>query len=455
MNKHAYPGSRDIITRIFSDLNNAEIPYVVLRNYEGLPDIVGHDIDLLVSENHLDTFTQLFLSIINSKEWAVVQRQSRYGFVSFIIISPESIDGQTISLKWDLWAPITWMGIPWIDSKRILKGRKLYSDLFYIPSAGAESASLLLKDLIHGKCIKETYFERIRNFNSEDPHTFSSVLNNYFGSSLVNKLSEWVDAGEWQEIQDSAPFLKHLLFKKMFLKHPVQSCAGFLRFILGHISDYLKGRNRVFVCFIGPDGSGKSTISSLVLDAMQDIFDDRIYFHGHFGILPTLSDFLQSTKKQNKSEEKPITDKPTSLGKFPAAVMIVYYSLEYLLGFFFIKIHRRKYDLVVFDRYYYDYAIQPGPFTMDSLFLKALLIGIPKPDIIVFLKSPAVTIYNRKPELSIQEISRQINVCDRFVTTVHNPCIVDNTQPKELVVQLIRLKIIEILRNQIRERHAS
>jgi thymidylate kinase len=135
-------------------------------------------------------------------------------------------------------------------------------------------------------------------------------------------------------------------------------------------------------------------------------------------------------------------------------VMIFYYSLEYFLGFFLIKIQRRKYDLVVFDRYYYDYIIQPGPFTTDSLFFKALLIGIPKPDIVVFLKSPAEIIYHRKPELSIQEISRQIRICDTIISNVHNPSIVDNTQPKEIVVQIIRSKILEVLRNRARETYA-
>ncbi len=237
--------------------------------------------------------------------------------------------------------------------------------------------------------------------------------------------------------------------------HPIRSCIDLLRFILGHITDYFKGRNRVFVCFIGPDGSGKSTISSLVMEAMQDIFDDRKYYHGHFGILPPLSDFFfPSNKKEIKPEEKPITDTPKTVGKIPAAVMIFYYSMEFLLGFFLIKIQRRKYDLVVFDRYYYDYAIQP-PFTKDSFFFKALLIGIPKPDIIVFLKSPAEIIYHRKPELSIQEISRQIEICDYFMTKVHNPCIVDNTQPKDLVVQTIRSKILEILRDRAWEKHVG
>jgi thymidylate kinase len=190
--------------------------------------------------------------------------------------------------------------------------------------------------------------------------------------------------------------------------------------------------------------------------AMQDIFDDRKYYHGHFGILPPLSNFLPGNKKQTKSEEKTLLDEPITLGKLPAAMMILYYSLDYLLGFFFFfKIQRRKYDLVVFDRYFYDYAIQPGPFTKDSLFYKALLIVVPKPDIIVFLKSPAEIIYKRKPELSILEISRQIKVCDEIITNFHNPCIVDNTQPKDLVVQTIRLKILEVIRNWVREKHAG
>ena len=446
MNPPTYLNSENLIIKIFSALNDMNIPYVVLRNYEGLPGDVGHDIDLLVDENNIDNFKKIFIKTILLYEWSIVQNQSRFGFFSYIIISPKLSDLKIESLKWDIWAPITWIGIPWINSDTILANRKLHSNLFYIPSSGAESASLIIKDLIHGKSIKKKYFEKIKRLCIKDPDNFSAVLLSFFGNSYVTTLKRWVIVEEWQKIQNSAPFLKRTLIKRSILKHPYNTFAGFIRFIIGHTCDYIRGRNRIIVSFLGPDGSGKSTISLNVMEASNDIFEDVRYYHGQFGYFPRLSIFLPENKNKDATEEKQDNNIIRPLGKLPSAIMIIYYSIEYLFGLLLIKIQRRKCDLVVFDRNYYDYVIQPGPFTMDSLLFKTLLLLMPKPDITVFLNSPANVIFKRKPELNVQEISRQQMICEQIIYNNSNSWIVDNTLPKEIVVQTIRSKIIEQIR---------
>jgi thymidylate kinase len=307
-----------------------------------------------------------------------------------------------------------------------------------------------LKDLIQGKNIKMTYYDRIKNLHFQDTNNFSLVLTQFFGSVPVKKIDAWITNEKWSEIEQHIAFLRHSLVITAIQKHPIRSFSGVLKFFFGHLYDYCMGRNRVFICFIGPDGSGKSTISSLVMDAMQDIFDDRKYFHAHFEILPPLSWLIPRRNSEDKSEKTKLTENVKIPSKFPTAVMVLYYSLEYILGFLLISIRRRKFNLVIFDRYFYDYAIQPSPFSSDCLFFKTLQIGLPKPDIVIFLKSPAEIIYQRKSELSIQELSRQIKICNHIMTQVQNPCIIENTQPKDLVVQIIRSKIIEIIQNRVR-----
>ena len=73
MVKYSFEKSRALILRIFRTLDEEKIPYVVLRNYEGLPDTIGHDIDLLVSEDFSDRCSELLLVITRREGWFITQ----------------------------------------------------------------------------------------------------------------------------------------------------------------------------------------------------------------------------------------------------------------------------------------------------------------------------------------------------------------------------------------------
>ena len=444
--------SNVIIKEVFTSLNNNSIQYVVLRNYDGLPDVVGHDIDLLVEEESLDLFIRIFNRVIRDNGWISIQIQNRFCFVSFIVTPVSHEHSPFVTLKWDIWAPITFNGIPWIDAKKILVNRKLYSGLFFIPTPGAESATLLLKDLIQGKIIKPVYFNRIRSFYLADPKQFKSVLTGAFSTDITDELGFAIQNENFDSIERKSSQLKKVLVKQSITVHPLSTFFCFIRFITGHLKDYLNGRNRVFICFIGPDGSGKSTISQMVIQSIQDVFADVQYFHGHFAILPPLSSIHSGSKNKPKKQEARIRNrKGKILGKIPASLMMMYYSLDYILGFFWIFICRRKFDFVIFDRYFYDYIIQPIPFTLQSPLYRFLLALIPKPDIVIFLQSSAEIIYQRKPELSIPELTRQIDICNQVVQNLEMAYTVDNTQPKDIVVQMIRRRILEVLIKNAKE----
>lgn len=445
--------SSEIIKEIFNALNTDSVPYVVLRNYEGLPEVVGHDIDLLVGEESLDLFIQVFNRIIRDGGWISIQKQHRFCFVSYVITPMSHEHSPIVTLKWDIWAPITFNGIPWIDAKKILAKRKLHSGLFFIPSPGAESATLLLKDLIQGKNIKPVYYDRIRNFYLADPEQFRSVLTDAFSTDITDELGSAIQNEYYDTIERKASLLKKTLVKQSVTHHPVSTFFRFIQFITGHLKDYFQGRNRVFLCFIGPDGSGKTTISQLIIQSMQDVFADVQYFHGHFAILPPLSLLSGSMNEPKKQEASIINEQKKIMGKIPASLMMIYYSLDYILGFFWIFVHRRKFDFVIFDRFFYDYVIHPMPFTPRSYLYRFLLALVPKPDIIIFLRSPPEIIFQRKPELSIPELSRQIDICNQVIQGMNTANTVDNTQPMDVVVKMIRGRILEMLIKNAKERY--
>lgn len=72
--------------------------------------------------------------------------------------------------------------------------------------------------------------------------------------------------------------------------------------------------------------------------------------------------------------------------------------------------------LVVGDRWAYGYIVQPLPlrFAGPEWLARTAIALMPKPDLIVNLAAPAEIVHNRKPELSVPDIRREMEAWSRL-----------------------------------------
>lgn len=154
------------------------------------------------------------------------------------------------------------------------------------------------------------------------------------------------------------------------------------------------------ICFLGPDGSGKSSIISTLL-SKQLPFRRHDYFH------------LTPLKPSNSLVEKP--NIPSRNNEYPfiiSFIKLIYYFFMYNISWL-INIYPKKIQssLVIFDRYYDDLLIDPARFRYKGSvkiiqFVKRI---IPSPDIYFILTASPDIIFKRKQELSKKEILYQVN----------------------------------------------
>lgn len=431
------------VATMFEQLEQQKLPYVVLRNYDGLPEQVGHDIDILVVEEDLDRFGTTLCKIATEGGWWLVQHANRYGFHSFIFVPMPDILVER-SLKWDVWAPISWRGFAWINTKVALSSRQVHQRGFYIPAHGVESATLLLKELLQFGKIKSKYLGRIQQFAQADSESFKKVLEKHFSEKLANHLLVQAQRGDWRDIEKSYRFLRLTLIWNAIKHSPASVLSKLCKFAMGHLMEYIRGRPRLFLCLIGPDGSGKSTISAQLIESLSDIFEETHYWHGRFGALPELKTFCPSWLVK-KGEVK--TSGQLTTSKMPnrliTSVLMVYYAIDNM--FFYARTLRRRSmpELIIFDRYFYDYIIQPSPFGINSWLFRVLARIVPTPDVVIYLHAPSELIHNRKPELTVQEINRQADICNQIVRLLPNAYRVDNSQPLNKVLFQIRKIILK------------
>lgn len=151
---------------------------------------------------------------------------------------------------------------------------------------------------------------------------------------------------------------------------------------------------------VGPDGAGKSTlIDSLVVGILESHGTLRIR---NVGLLP------RRTQPQVAVTE-PHKDPVYSL--FVSLAKLAYVYVDYLLGWFLkVRPFARKGGWVILERGWWDMAVDPARYRMGlpSWLIWSLGRALPHPDLLLILEAPPEVITQRKKELPVEELRRQL-----------------------------------------------
>ncbi len=184
-------------------------------------------------------------------------------------------------------------------------------------------------------------------------------------------------------------YFSSFLFKLKFVKNKIS--------LLTH---RINEKPSVTICFLGPDGSGKSTIINKL--QKEKLFINNYYFH----LKPLIVDNANTKNVVANPHDKPV------YSGFKSYLKLLYFIFEYNLGWIKniwpLKI---KSSLIIFDRYYDDIFVDYKRYRFGGKVVFAKLVKkiIPKPDIYFILTADAQVIYNRKKEVTFDELERQIS----------------------------------------------
>ena len=173
------------------------------------------------------------------------------------------------------------------------------------------------------------------------------------------------------------------------------------------------------VAFLAPDGGGKSTIIKGITESCGDHFAGVAYFHFRPEWLKNLGQIHIANPTQERCENRePGTEPPPNAtphdvqlqSKLKSFVRFLYYNVDFILGHLFkIRPLKKRNQLVVFDRYYYDYFADTirYKYNLSQKLIRDFTRFIPKPDIVFILDADTEVIYNRKREVPMEEVARQ------------------------------------------------
>lgn len=156
----------------------------------------------------------------------------------------------------------------------------------------------------------------------------------------------------------------------------------------------------ILICFLGPDGSGKSTAIEAVIEALEARQLSVSLRH----LKPTL------WGKQRVAARGVVTD-PHSIaprGSFASIAKLGAWIAETWIDRW--QARGRRPDVEIFDRYFYDIEVDPRRYRYGgpAFAPKALAPFVPRPDLVFILDAPAEIIQQRKQEVTQAETARQV-----------------------------------------------
>lgn len=163
----------------------------------------------------------------------------------------------------------------------------------------------------------------------------------------------------------------------------------------------------IFIVLLGPDGCGKSSVKSGLLLSLSRAFRKTFSFHWRPGLLPKLS---KNTRQAVDSDDAapPVEAK---YGRVSSLVRFTYYLLDFIVGYWLVIYPKlAQSTLVIGERYYYDILVNPVRygFNLPPWIIETGRKLVSSADILFLLSGDAASIHQRKPELSVDEIDRQI-----------------------------------------------
>ena len=416
---------KEFISRLFSELERKRVDYFVMGEYESLPtDTGGSDIDIVLTEVTPQQLKECLRYAMADGDVNLASYYTNPGAELYRFIAKDW--GVQIDF---LLNGLHYRGVRYYPTSK-LESHTIYHNGIRVLEQQYGFYVDFFKEIIHNGCAKAKYCEallqRIKDNENEVREDVTACYSEETWTIIGQNLSVEKLNAAGAEIRNA---ILGSFDSKAFLLHKIKYSA--LR--MGRL---LQLRPGYVIVVEGTDGSGKSAIINAITPWLNECFHNGVvYNHLRPKLLPDIAILLgkRSAKEKGEVVDNPHSGKPSGL--LGSLVRWNYYMLDYTVGYVikvWTRIKTRSY-VYLFDRYYYDYYIDPirSRTNLPHWILRIGELFVPKPNIVLCLGGEPEKIYARKPETSLAEVTRQTDELRRFAAKRKNAVWIDTTKPIE------------------------
>ncbi|MEW6447670.1 MAG: thymidylate kinase-like protein [Bacillota bacterium] len=422
-------------------LESAGVAVCILHGYATYPDCIPSDVDFVVSPRGLQKLPAVLKHGENATGARLVQViQHEDTCYSYILAHPGA-NGDVAFLQLDAATDYRRNGRIFFRAEEFLSSRKRFKD-FWVPPPHLEFTYYLVKKIAKGY-MDERHCSYLSELYLQDPQRCKEQILRFWSSAAAQKLIRAAASNNWDEVGAALSQLRQDLLQTTVRKDPL----GVALYWWGELQRAVKRWYQptgLHVVFLGPDGSGKSSVIAQVEKNLRLAFRRTARRH----LRPYLF-------KPQKGAWAPATNphaKPP-YGRFKSVLKLAYLWFDYTVGYVFrIQPQLVRSTLVLFDRYLDDLLVDPRRYRYGGPLWLARLVArfIPRPDLVILLDAPPGVLQRRKQEVSFEETARQREAYLELVQNLPNGYVVDASKPLDEVIAEVQ----RIILNYMAERTA-
>ena len=437
--------SANVLILFLKYLQMNGISYCIVGNTDDFPEAIEGDVDIIIPQDRIKSLHLIMLAFCKENDCKLVQCLQHENNAFYYVIQWWQ-NNQPAFLKLDICGNYYRKAKLFLPADALLsnpeeaKNVQGHAKGFLVPAPATEFIYYLLKKIDKGNLNNEQA-AHLHTQWLKDPIGCLSNVRKFWDNEHSALIKQAAECNDWHQVIKAIPQLRKSIH------HHVQMTSQ------GIIGELLRRVRRVLfptgfsVVFLGPDGSGKSSVIDAVSSSLAPAFRKQSRYH--------LRPFVFCARTESNGQ--PVTNPHASpkYGFIISVIKLFYLWLDYTVGYF-ISVHWKKIfsTLVIFDRYFHDILIDPLRFRYGGpSWLAALLVrAIPKPDTVVFLNVPADIIQQRKSEISREECEQQTEDYLALAKKTKRSLIVDAAQPLNDVVKEVNDSLLNSLAKKIETR---
>lgn len=189
---------------------------------------------------------------------------------------------------------------------------------------------------------------------------------------------------------------------------------------------------------VGPDGTGKSTLARGLIERASSDFSETLHIHWRPRVLPHIGAIITGNPGD---PSEPHSREPR--GALVSVALLGYHWLDFFLGSWLrIVPMRKRGGLVVMERGWPDVGVDPRRYrlTVSPNLVSFMGRSLPAPDRVFILRSDPQTLRQRKAELPVDELARQLRCWDemQFPGDTTRTILDSSSDPHDLISEAIR-----------------